>query len=170
MVHSNSLRAKQTSVQFHELALAYLTSAEYLCAGVENDDLPGEFGVGLVVLSLTHHGVELFLKGAIGRVTGDPPKGHNLDSLVDEYKRMVPDTSMHIDIPFGYMDLTQSVMWRAESRQRFNSLHERFRYPTDQDGRVWPDLHEISLKTLKQDIIGVRMQVEHAWMQLVVWP
>lgn len=81
MAHSDSLRARRTSAQFHELALAYLSSAEYLCDGVGNDDLPDEFGTGLVVLSLTHHGVELFLKGAIGRVTWNPPERAQLRLL-----------------------------------------------------------------------------------------
>jgi hypothetical protein len=146
---------KTVPERFVAYAWAYLHAATRMCEAMKANPAQYKFPDASVVLLLSAHSVELFLKGAIlrrnssfGIVT------HCLDKLKREYDRLYPDTHFRWEIPFGteYVGIPEHEAMALAKEEVPPSI--RFRYPTDQKKMAWSGIHGFTpstfLHTLKQ--------------------
>jgi len=136
-IYSHEFKELEVVDQYFSLAHAYLNGSKVLCATILSDDSKATFPDTRVVLHLCRQAIELFLKGAICNITGENKEGHNLDILIAEYERVLPDTQFHFDVPFGIVTPgTQNSNIEAEEWvKRYPwTLDQRHRYPSDKNG------------------------------------
>ncbi|MGZ9153343.1 MAG: hypothetical protein ACXW6J_08685, partial [Candidatus Binatia bacterium] len=74
--------------QFFRLAIAYADSSHQIVRSMLASDLPQTFAHAQTTHFLFDHAVELFLKGAILKSTGEIENTHNLQSLVGRYRNL----------------------------------------------------------------------------------
>lgn len=90
---NSKLMALTPPHQFARMALAYLDSAQSLCQIMENDVDTATYEKGAVVLFLTAHGLELFLKGAIlHKSPQETFKHHRIEELHNRYQTLYPQS------------------------------------------------------------------------------
>ena len=123
---------------FHDLAVGYLdTSIVATRAMVYGAFLP-RFSHSRVVLSMAHHAIELFLKGAILRATGDKKcSGHLLKDLYKRYVELYPEPELHFDLPFGFDYVGFAPEQIAKMRKDEPPQDQMYRYHTNLHGERW---------------------------------
>jgi hypothetical protein len=85
--------------------------------------------VGLAVVFLERHRLELMLKNGIGYLSRKATQGHRLMALWDEFERLATQS--------GYIDAAQFEDSRAlvTALDRVDPIGQAFRYPADNKGR-----------------------------------
>lgn len=144
MFHSTEFDGIPTVAQYFWLARAYLDGSRLLCEALIQEDYSPQYSSSRVILHLCRHSVELFLKGAIAVATRTtPPRTHNLAHLFTEYQRRYPSSDYFFEVPFGIevldtydffpelLDPNQTL----NERYYHNTLDQRYKYPTDSNGR-----------------------------------
>lgn len=134
---------------FFRLATAYADSSHQIVRSMLDGDLPQTFAHAQTTHFLFGHAVELFLKGAILKVTGAIEKTHDLQPLYGRYRNLYPKKVFEFTIR-----ITETV---KPNRQ---SPHSEFpRYPVDADGNAWEGYNAYTLETwltktehLRQDL------------------
>ena len=86
--------------QFIAFADAYLDSAERLCKVLKISTRKASYERGAVVLYLTFHSVELFLKAAILKKSPNEKLHHNIEHYGRRYRNLYPGKKYNLDIPF----------------------------------------------------------------------
>ncbi len=150
MVDSSEIELLRASLQFLAYSEAYLDSAARLCTFLAKYPAESSFTRGAVVLHLSIHGIELFLKAAIlekvkdEKFTGN--SGHDLEELCKRYANLYPGKKFAFEIPFGYeetvgtsLDLRvveelNSAIAEHKKRNRADQIN---RYPRDIKGEQW---------------------------------
>lgn len=135
---NNRLRSLPPPQQFTSLAFAYLESAQHLCAGLADSPGSSTFEKGAVILYLSAHAVELFLKGAILRKVPSERFAHDLEHIYNRYRALFPAqrfalTSMPFTTEFPGMSKEEII--KAQREQPNPS--ELFRYTVDKTGEPW---------------------------------
>ena len=134
-----------------DLASSYMEAAEQLSSLMKSQSWPPNFLRGQVLLWLTFHATELFLKACV--LKANPPgliKGHSLVKLAEEFKKHYP--SLKLEIPFQDEPLPPTIIKEAfgskiadkliaRNKKAERSAHERFRYPVDIEGIPWDGAH-----------------------------
>lgn len=87
-------------LQFVAFTDAYLDSAAHLCKMLKRSSRKSSYPRGTVVLFLTFHAVELFLKAAILQKSPNEGLHHNVEHLVNRYLSLYPGKKYAFDIPF----------------------------------------------------------------------
>ena len=101
LLTSNRLRDLPRPQQFATLALAYLESAQRLCDDLADSSDGATFERGAVVLYLSAHAIELFLKGAILRKAPNEQFKHDLEHIHNRYKALFPAKRFaFVNMPF----------------------------------------------------------------------
>lgn len=123
--------------QFAAYAIAYLDSAERLCRVLAISHRKATYERGSVVLYLTTHAVELFLKGAILRKKPHERFGHNLEYLYNRYKELYPAKRHHFDMPFraNYDGLSKDEIKAIKAASA--PVDQLYRYPQNKNGEPW---------------------------------
>jgi HEPN domain-containing protein len=124
---------------FFRLASAYADSSHQIVRSMLDDYLPQTFAHAQVTHFLFTHALELFLKGAILKSTGEikrTKRPHDLRPLYRRYRKLYPKKEF---------DFTGRI---AETiKQNPNSPHSEFpRYP-DIEGNVWEGHNAYTLET-----------------------
>ena len=102
MLHFSDLQRKSVPEQLFSFADANLQSASVLCARLCAEADQATYAHGAVIMSLTFHSVELFLKAAILRKDSKKKcNGHDLDRLKNQYANLYPGTNYDFDILFS---------------------------------------------------------------------
>ena len=147
------------SEQLFGYANAYRSSAAVICAKFESaeDVTFCTWFNGAVVLMLAAHAVELSLKGALLRRTGDKvwSYGHNIDQLAEKYRETFQgEPTFAWDIPFA-STLTETE-WIAQMKQLNPDTTDAelknlisglpdpsilYRYPVSKHGKKWQGLY-----------------------------
>ncbi|MEK6762379.1 MAG: hypothetical protein AABY96_06655 [Nitrospirota bacterium] len=145
--------------QLFGYANAYRSSAAVLCSKFESaDDVTFcTWPNAVVVLMLTAHAVELFLKGVLLKRTGDKvwSYGHKIDKLAEKYRETFQaEPSFTWDIPFA-STLTETE-WIAQMKQVNPDTTDAelknlisgvpdpsilYRYPVNKHGEKWQGLY-----------------------------
>lgn len=132
------LRSSSPENQFASLAFAYLDSARQLCDSLARAPADATFERSTVVLYLSAHAVELFLKGAIIRKSPLEHFGHNLEQIYNRYRALFPAARFQLsNMPFGseYVGLTSQEI--AEVKREQPDASEQYRYPVNRAGAPW---------------------------------
>jgi len=168
MVHFSEIESLRASLQFLAFSDAYLDSAARLCAIRAASPQESSYSRGAVVLSLTFHGIELFLKAAIlekmpseqfgGRA------GHDLEHLYGKYTDLYPEKEHAFEIPFKTEELDFASLdpriaeefkaFIAESK-RTTPVDQLHRYPRDMKGQPWEGIFSFEPNSFLQVISQV---------------
>ncbi len=179
MFHFSDLQCLHKPAQFFAFAEAYLESAEFLCANLCATDEGVTYAHGAVILSLTFHSCELFLKAAI--LQKEPNEqfsgntGHNLEHLSNRYANLFPGKSWTLDLPFCYdapnLDGLDPLI--AEELKTFVREHKKtmpqdqlHRYPTNNQGHAWGGLFSFEPNSFLREIARIKCQFERLKIEL----
>lgn len=138
---SDQLSGKSVPEQYAAYAVAYLDSAERLCALLSRSFRKASYERGTVVLYLAMHAVELFLKGAVLRKAPNEKFGHDVQHIYNRYKALYPGKKYHFDLSFtrNYQGVSRSEALNA--KKLFPPIDQLFRYPQDKSNKPWPGLY-----------------------------
>jgi hypothetical protein len=122
------------------LALGFIEGAYHLCEQMVKDEFSRQYRSSRVLLHLTHHAIELFVKGAIMAATHEPPRlTHRLEELIALYERIYPAAEFHFSVPFELNDeRNQQELFPAVALPPI-AVAESFRYATSVDGSCFND-------------------------------
>lgn len=127
--------------QFFFLAKAFLESAGVLCERLISWPEELNFDRGRVVISVTYHAVELFLKAAVLRRKPEASLHHNLEVLKSEYDELYHGERYQFEVPFGIkvlgFDLEEVEKIKKDLRRRMPS-DQLTRYPINKSKEIWP--------------------------------
>jgi hypothetical protein len=154
MVHFSEIESLRISLQFLAFSEAYLYSAACLCDVLTASPEESSYPRGAVVLSLSFHGVELFLKAAILEKV---PKeqfcrktGHDLESLGKRYAKLYPGKKFAFEVPFGTEEtklvnpdpcVIEKIEQFMSKHKRANSADQLNRYPRNIEGEPWDGIY-----------------------------
>ena len=141
-------------------AIAYLDSAERLCRLLARSSRKATYERGIVVLYLTAHAVELFLKGAILRKAPKERFGHNLEHIYKRYNALYRARRYRFQMPFqtDYTNMPKNQIKAAKALVR--PIDQLYRYPLDKDGKPWPGLYAFEANSFLQGLIVLRTTFE----------
>jgi hypothetical protein len=162
--------------QLFLFADANLESASVLCARLRTEANHATYAHGAVIMSLTFHSVELFLKAAILRKDSkEKCNGHDLDRLKNQYADLYPEPNYDFDILFSRQapdtrDLDPQISKELAHAFRLSKekakevpTDQLHRYPTNKNGMPWaavlgfePNSFFCEIQRLKNDFVRIR--------------
>jgi hypothetical protein len=148
-VDSSAFRSLTTPERLHELSVAYLNSAMYLCQYIGENPNALDWPRASVVYFCLHHSIELFLKACILiRAPASEKLHHNIEKLQDRYCELYPDLKdeFHIESPWD-IDLRSAAKEFGVSLniQDFEYQSDQvYRYMTGKDGATTNSIHIFS--------------------------
>lgn len=162
-------------LRFLSLSDAYLDSALRLCTVLKRSHRKTNYARSSVVLDLTFHAIELFLKSAIlERKPNEKLGNHNIQVLSKRYKNLYPGKKYECHAPFISKDAgdlsdddlralhgsehIEQVRKDMQESKKKNPLDQRHRYPSNKEGQPWdgkvgfePGSFLVVIKKLKVD-------------------
>lgn len=165
MLHLNDLQEKPITDQLHAFAEAYLESAHILCESLCTHAGTATYAHGAVIMSLTFHSLELFLKSAIlqkaPNETFSGRNGHDLEYLEQRYANLYPGNKYKLDIIFKRKppdlqgidpQVAKELITYAQKLAKDIPEDQRHRYPVSTEGKPWPGLFGFEPNTFCRDI------------------
>ena len=143
--------------EIFRLSDAYLDAAERLNDQIVRGDWESSTQRGQVILFLAFHAVELSLKGCIKTVQpSEISMHHTLPKLVERLNSLVP--GLNYQAPFSYAEPTSqpTAKMRAMMEESDRMAHQRFRYPTNNNGNPWEDVFGFSADLFQNTLKGIR--------------
>jgi len=140
MITSTEITDYSEADLHYVLCMANMEGAQQLCRDMINGGFSGSFSHATVIMSLVHHGVELFLKYAICKANKKTPNNHYIRGLLKEYDAAYPDECFRLDLPF----VTQFIGHTEEEVQKLVKNEEQYKNRTDQMGRYHCDQFGLS--------------------------
>lgn len=138
MLTNSRLLSLPPPQQLDSLANAYLESAQSLCDALADDPKNATFEKGAVVLYLSAHAVELFLKGAILRKAPNETFAHDLEHINNRYRALFPAKRFAFtSMPFTSEYPGMSKQEVAEVKREKPDPSEMYRYPVSKTGEPW---------------------------------
>jgi len=172
MVHFSEIGSLRASLQFLAFSEAYLYSAANLCSALAASPSESTYPRGAVVLSLSFHSIELFLKAAILEKVPDEQfagkAGHDLESLCKRYTNLFPGKKFEFEIPFRTeeVDLVEPDPRVVDELKTFMAEHKKAtppdqlnRYPRDTEGNPWNGIYAFEPNTFLPVISKVQQDV-----------
>lgn len=149
MAHFSEIESLSASLQFLAFSEAYLESAEQLCGALAATPAESTYPKGAVVLSLTFHGIELFLKAAILEKTPTEQFGGNADHdehLHKRYTNLYPGKKYAFENPFRDEEVVlvnpdpsilEELRIQIAKHKRATPTDQLCRYPRNIEGNSW---------------------------------
>jgi DNA-binding MarR family transcriptional regulator len=167
MIGSWDTENLSSSEQFADLAHAYLDCSILLCCEMSKKSFSATFSRGRVILFLSLHSVELFLKGAIlKRSPSVALNTHALRDLQSNYNKLYTEDRFRWELPFKteYLGFTaQEVKTMLKSER---PLDQMYRYPINRKGNPWPGVVGFEakeflrkLQNIKEDFCRLEKQI-----------
>jgi hypothetical protein len=176
MVHFSEIESLRASLQFLAFSEAYLESAGRLCGALAASPPESSYPKGAVVLSLTFHGIELFLKAAIlekvpkEQFSGNV--GHDLDHLHKRYTNLYPGKKHAFEVPFRDEEvilvnpdprILEELKLQIAEHKRATPADQLHRYPRDIEGNLWEGFFSFEassfaavIKHVQKDIVRLK--------------
>jgi len=129
--------------RFFEYSVSYGNGAKALAEKMASDSDQTTWANAAVVLMLSAHSVELFLKGAIFI---DNPKAdlnhHNIESLFEMYRRIYREEKYYFNMPFKteYVCMSEAEIKALEKIKR-PTPSVLYRYPAVSGEEVWEGVY-----------------------------
>ncbi len=171
MLGSWQLKDKSIPCKFLAFSDAYLDSAEHLCKVLKRSTKKATYERGAVVLYLTFHSIELFLKAAILFKCENENLNHNIQHYEKRYKNLYPGKKYNIDIPFGTEYSGSEPPDLDKLGYKMPPQDQVHRYPVDRKGKEWggekweaifafePTLFLLDIERLKEAISRVKEEI-----------
>lgn len=131
------LSNKNLPEQFFLFSEAYLDSARRLCVVLKKSTKKASYQRGCVVLYLTFHATELFLKGAILAKSPKEKLNHDIQGYYNRYNKLYPRKEYRFEIPFRteYLGFEPEII--AQIKMQELPPDQLHKYPTDKNGKKW---------------------------------
>lgn len=163
MVGNWELVGKPIPLQFLSFSEAYLDSACRLCSVLKQSTQKRSYPRSAVVLYLTFHSVELFLKAAILNKSPNDPLGHDIEKLSNRYRNFYPGKKFKFEIPFG----TEYFGFEPPEKLPTPPPQDQTnRYPIDKKYKEWegafgfvPETFLTTLKVLQNDFVRIKKEI-----------
>ena len=137
-----------TPEKFLAFSEAYLDSAVRLCSVLARSTKKATYARGTVVLYLTCHATELFLKGAILKKAPEEKIGktHDLESLCNRYQKLYPGKKYDLEVPLTFEepdftgiepDKVKELKVIIKMIKENNPQDQRYRYPQNKNLELW---------------------------------
>jgi hypothetical protein len=144
---------------FFRLATAYADSSHQIVRSMLAGDLPQTFAHAQTMHFLFDHAVELFLKGAILKSTGEIKRvnrPHDLQPLYSRYRKLYPKKDF---------DFRGRIVETVKRNPK--SPHSEFpRYPVDIEGNVWKGYNAYTLETWLLETEHLREELQRLIPQI----
>ena len=168
MLVDSKIVSLSTPEQFLTFSEVYFDSAVRLCSVLARSTQKATYARGTVVLYLTFHATELFLKGAILKKAPREQIGktHNIEVLNNRYRKLYPGKKYDFEIPFTSEepdfsgiepDKVKELRIIIKKFDQQNPRDQRYRYPQNKNGKPWhgvdgfePSSFLIQLKQLRE--------------------
>jgi hypothetical protein len=135
---------------FFRLAIGYADTSYHSVQSMLAGSLPSTFAHAQAMHFLFEHAVELFLKGAICKSTGEIKITHNLERSYHRYRNLYPKKTF---------ELSGRILDMVKTNP--NSPHSEFpRFPTDTCGNVWRGYNAYTLEEWRTEIEHFRNDLE----------
>jgi hypothetical protein len=155
--------------QFSAFSAAYLDSAIRLCTVLARSTKKATYARGTVVLYLTFHATELFLKGAILKIAPKENVGttHNIETLNRRYKKLYPEKRYHFHLPFTAEepdfssiepDKVKELKIIIKEIEKNNPHDQKYRYPQNKKGKPWHGVHGFEPSSFLRELKQLREQ------------
>jgi hypothetical protein len=131
------LSNKDLPEQFFLFSEAYLDSARRLCVVLKRSTKKASYQRGCVVLYLSFHASELFLKGAILANSPNEKLNHDIQGYYKRYNNLYPRKEYRFELPFKteYLGFEPEVI--EELKKQGLPPDQLHKYPTDKNGKKW---------------------------------
>lgn len=174
MVHDSEIASVSVPLQFLAFSDAYLDSASRLCVVLKRSPRKSTYVRGSVVLYLTFHAIELFLKAAILEKSPNERFGnkHDIEVLSIRYAKLYPKRKYAFNAPFTKVetdftgltpDIIKELKIVIKDMIRKNPTDQRYRYPRNREGLPWdgadgfePGSFHIEIEKLKENIARLK--------------
>lgn len=168
MVTDAEIRGLTVAQKLFMYAQAYLVAARASCEKLAADPASSTWAGGSVVLMLSAHATELFLKGALlNRALPEEvwAHGHDITALTEHYRKAFREVEFNWEVPF------QVVIpngFSAEELAVLEKLRDAapsilYRYPVQRNGEDWGGLYSFEpnsflrvIEQLQSDFIRVQ--------------
>ena len=156
------LEGKSISEKFFAYSEAYLDSAETLCDQIAKSEEKQTYTRGLVVLYLTFHAVELFLKAAILKKAPNEPLNHKIENYEKRYKNLYPAKRFTLEIPFKseYIGLNPTEIANIEAETNLAPPDQLNKYPVDRNGSEWNEINAFEPYSFLKELINLKAKFE----------
>ena len=142
-------------------AHAYLNSALLSCEQMAALEEQRTWPNATVVLMLSVHSVELFLKGAILSRDSQAKVGdHRIDLLTEKYRQLFPEPAFEFDVPFRteYPSLSEAEIQALKKTEPVPSI--LFRYPVRAPGVEWQGIYAFTAESFLRILSNLRSSYE----------
>jgi hypothetical protein len=138
LISDSSLKSLSVPKRFVEYAKAYRDAAEALCQKMVESQEARTWPNASVVLMLSAHAVELFIKGIVlARDSTAVLDGHQIDELEREYRSRFPEPSFEWNVPFK-TDYSGIKVAEIEALRKTTPVPSiLYRYPVARGGNEW---------------------------------
>ena len=180
MLFFGDLQRKPVPDQLYAFAQANLDSAESLCSNLCARNTGATYAHGAVILSLTFHALELFLKAAILQKSPTEKfrgrNGHDLAKLSKHYSKLHPGNNMIFDVPFvrnmpdtSGLDpqVANEIIACVRDQDKKMPEDQLHRYPIGVDGETWhaalgfePNSFRITIQQLQHAFTDIKARVQ----------
>lgn len=182
MTVESEIASLSIPLQYLLFSHAYLDSASRLCAVLKRSSRKSNYARGSVVLYLTFHAIELFLKGAIlERSPNTSVKTHDVEALRKRYNNLYPGMKYAFHAPFiseeDEADLNallgpeviKEFQIHIKNSKQNNPWHQRHQYPRNLEGQPWAGAvgfeagaFLVEIQKLKAEIARLKNLIFHA--------
>lgn len=165
LITDSDVRNLPVSSRFIAYADAYSTAAIALCEQMTTTEEACTWPNASVVLMLSAHAVELFIKGAVlSRDDSALLEGHDLERLGVEYHKRFPEAEFAWDIPFKTINIGLPEAEMALLRKSNPQPSILYRYPVEKGGKEWrglygfePCSYRVVLKQMRDDFDRIKL-------------
>ena len=172
MVHIAEIESFSASLQFFAFSDAYLDSAGRLCSALAASPNELTYPKGAVVLSLTFHGIELFLKAAILEKVPTEQfggnAGHDLEHLHKRYANLYPGKKYAFEAPFRDEEVAlvnpdprilEELKLQIVKHKRATPTDQLCRYPRNIEGNPWEGIFSFEASSFAGVIAKVQEDI-----------
>ena len=163
--------------QFMAFSDAYLDSACRLCTVLACSTKKATYARGTVVLYLSFHATELFLKGAILHKSPNENIGstHNIETLYNRYLTLYPKNKNKFELLFKSSEpdysemepnLVKELKIEIKELEKSNPNDQRYRYPQNKNGKPWHGVQGfeassflLEIKQLRKEFLNMAKQI-----------
>lgn len=160
MVSQAEIDPEYIPEEYIRLSFGFLDSAEKLNDDIAANNWKGDFHREQAITWLVFHATELFLKGSILQLApAASVNGHDLWGLAQSLNDLKPE--LNFQLLFGIDAPTDMEKTEDFSPEQKGMLHQRFKYPTNTNGKPWPGVQGHSAVLFSKELSQFRAQVEN---------
>ena len=168
MITDSEIRDLPVPEKLFAYAESYLRAATALCEQLTMEETPCTWADGAVVLMLSAHATEIFLKGILLHRCPEKEiwkRAHDIEGLTVDFRTHFPEAEFEWEVPFRteYPENTSAEEIAALAPSRDADPSVLYRYPVGKTGKDWKGLYGFEpnsflpvLRTLKHDFDRLR--------------